>query len=129
MKLLSMAAVLSVVLCDSGQAEPGPMTSWLMGEPLTLWDRGLDKLEDRVSQAIDREVLKIEDGYALGDVSYDWERDHIVRSVTIYVSVRSMGDRECSVPRFHGEFGVYHRSAERLRIPSRRKGIMWRRRC
>jgi hypothetical protein len=48
-----MRYLLSIVLlCGVASAEPGPVTKFLMGEPVTMWDWGLFHLENKLKEKL-----------------------------------------------------------------------------
>ncbi len=57
MKFAVMAvAAVTVALCPlQSSAEPGPIGNWLMSQPVTLWDRGMDAINDEARDMYDVE--------------------------------------------------------------------------
>lgn len=57
-------------------AEPGPIGTWLMNEPVTLWDRGMDALEERAREAHER-VGRAHEIAMYSGAYYDWDNNEI----------------------------------------------------
>jgi len=85
MNMLMRAALAVLVTLAGGlagaseaKAEPGPLGIWLMNQPVTLWDRGMDAMEDSARAAADRikraRGLKRSVGFVHG---YLWDENEI----------------------------------------------------
>lgn len=81
--MLGFTAVTLSVFSGQCSAEPGPLGQWLMSTPTTLWDRGMDAIDDAIekleiegpSDASGRRWIPMK---LLGSVHYDRDKDEIV---------------------------------------------------
>lgn len=70
--------VACVLVAGSVKAEPGPVTRWLMDEPLTLWDWGMHQAKRESKQAAEYVWKDFgEKGFVLGGAYYDWDNNEI----------------------------------------------------
>lgn len=76
MKMLAVASALAALAMPL-RAEPGPIGSWLMNEPLTLWDMGIMKAREHVEYAADRIAKASDLSHSFADVEYDWDTNEI----------------------------------------------------
>lgn len=60
-------------------AEPGPVGQWLMNEPVTLWDRGMDAINEAVGQAVEDTL------YETDSAVYDWDNNEITIAINATV--------------------------------------------
>ena len=60
-------------------AEPGPVGQWLMNEPVTLWDRGMDAINEAVGQAVEDTL------YETDFAVYDWDNNEITIAINATV--------------------------------------------
>ena len=60
-------------------AEPGPIERWLMDEPVSLWDRGMDAMEEstRIAYQAISEKHDLDAATNSPRLSYDWDRNEI----------------------------------------------------
>ncbi len=77
-KLLITAAVsfLAFGLATRSLAEPGPIGRWLMDQPVSLWDQGLSRMQERAKDATASmsQNMKIS---AFAVLRYDWDNNEI----------------------------------------------------
>lgn len=53
-KMFAAVLLASVALADGdAKAAPGPIGQWLMDQPVTLWDRGMDAMDDEAKSLYD----------------------------------------------------------------------------
>lgn len=77
MRMIIAAAVLTGMLAGSAGAEPGPIGQWLMGTPVTLWDRGMDAASSAARKAAHSTAMKAIVPIPLVSVTYDWAENEI----------------------------------------------------
>ena len=70
-----LAGVLNVLAMPS-IAEPGPIGRWLMGEPLSLWDKGMFEANEAARRAATF-VGSHRGELAWGSASYNWNNNEI----------------------------------------------------
>ena len=83
--LRKSAAVLAVVLClansNATRADPGPVVTWLMNEPISLFDLGMHRLSNAVRDwpAADEQNFWLQEfaGMPSYSVAYDWDLNRI----------------------------------------------------
>jgi hypothetical protein len=75
-----------VFLCGSVRAEPGPVVSYLMSQPASVFTIGMMRLERRLTQLGSR----VGAGYF---ASYDWEKNRIEVSSIDFDSVQAPQER------------------------------------
>ena len=77
MKIITATvAFLAFGLATRSLAEPGPIGSWLMDQPVSLWDQGLSRMQERANEAtasMSRD-MKIS---AFAVLRYDWDNNEI----------------------------------------------------
>ena len=104
--ILPIACILSVmigsglvlVFANPSRAEPDPIGRWLMSEPLTLWDIGLIRMEEKARTAAERVGKDVTKRGSAG-VGYNWDNNEI--DINVYM----MG--------FNGD--VTHESCNKIR--------------
>ena len=82
MRTIIAAAALAVMLAGSAEAEPGPIGQWLMNQPVTLWDRGMDRAlsaAERAATAGARPARTFREGHAY----YDWNTNRITLQMNV----------------------------------------------
>ena len=81
-KLVASVAVCACLIYPNGlRAEPGPIVSWLMGEPASLFDIGMLRLEMELSTWGENDVANAEGIYGLSghySAKYDWAQNRII---------------------------------------------------
>ena len=76
-----IAAALAVMLVGPAKAEPGPLGNWLMSQPVTLWDRGMDRADDaarRAAKFVGRDFRLDKDRQPTAYATYHWANNEIV---------------------------------------------------
>lgn len=85
MKRTVIAATLAVALAGPAAAEPGPVGRWLMDQPVTLWDRGMDRALAEVERAVGAVHAA---GFTTNSpgryVEYHWDNNEIVLSLLVF---------------------------------------------
>jgi len=83
-----LVVVTFVILATPLHAEPGPVGRWLMNEPFTLWDHGMENADEAAEEAGNKVIKNIEvsDVHFAG-ASYDWDNNEI----EIYFGVLGFG--------------------------------------
>ena len=76
MRTIIAAAALAVMLAGPAGAEPGPIGQWLMSQPVTLWDRGMDRA-DAAAERAGNAIMGGEGSKVWGGASYDWNNNEI----------------------------------------------------
>lgn len=76
--LLVMLFLVNLSATSEAIAEPGPIGQWLMNEPVTLWDRGMDRAKKAAERAA--ETIGSEDHGAppFGGAWYEWDNNEII---------------------------------------------------
>ncbi|MCY4151310.1 MAG: hypothetical protein OXE94_03620 [Aestuariivita sp.] len=73
---LGMAAIAALMAWAAPlNAEPGPMSRWLMNEPVNLFTRGMDEIRERVDRASDSDNEF--NSSASATVRYSWDDNEI----------------------------------------------------
>ena len=77
---IAFAAVTIAACPHSLNAEPGPIGRWLMNTPVTLWDRGMDAMDEKAKGLHELEPLSwLPAGMKIlgAWVHYDWDNNEI----------------------------------------------------
>lgn len=82
--LLAALLLATAVNSAPAQAEPGPISTWLMKEPLTLFDWGMYRAGKRMSIVANRLEEIYPEGWFFPKEIYSWDRDEIHFSWHIY---------------------------------------------
>lgn len=98
-------AILLVFLSAGARAEPGPTVNWLMSTPMTLFDRGMDKLDADVKSSVNY-AEEPPATTAFGYASYDWTLNEIVLRVNLHPKAQ-LTDEDCTTYRQRIEFMTY----------------------
>lgn len=84
MRTIIAAGALAVMLAGPVGAEPGPIGRWLMDQPVTLWDRGMDRALMEAKEAAKhtgpRPPRTVREGHAY----YDWNANEIVLRMDVF---------------------------------------------
>ena len=74
--VISILSLLVLMTINGRQlrAEPGPVGTWLMNEPASLWDLGMLRLEEYISEM---KETHLQVNYT-EDINYDWDENRIM---------------------------------------------------
>ena len=99
--VLSFACVVGISLFHTGQiaAEPSKVVSWLMDNPLTLWDRGIIILEEAADRVTSNVAKETADAFA--EVAYDWDHNEIRISLYMVDFKGDLSHEKCNEWRAH----------------------------
>lgn len=97
MRLIAVAAIVGAltVLAMPARAEPGPIGRWLMEEPYSLWDRGMEK----ASEATHRAIIELanDPGATLsGSAYYDWDDNEITLQASVHYWGGDLSHEDCN---------------------------------
>lgn len=92
--LVVIVALISLVM--PAHAEPGPISQWLMNEPLTLWDHGMMKAENEADEAAKRvsNILDVQATEAWA--AYSWDDDEITIGMTVRNFPEELSHANCN---------------------------------
>ena len=89
--LLTMALT---ALAMPVRAEPGPIGNWLMNEPVSLWDRGMDRASEAARIAADHIYA---DNVAVSAWShYEWNDNEITLHMVAWDLKYELGHSQCN---------------------------------
>lgn len=105
----TILAALAVMLAGEAGAEPGPIGRWLMSQPVTLWDRGMDRA-DAAAKRAERAVgnaARTPAGAAWaaappaahmveGDAYYDWNANEITLRMAVIGATGTITHERCN---------------------------------
>jgi hypothetical protein len=77
----------------SAFAEPAPATTWLMNEPMSIWDWGIFRLQGRVDNMKEVQSLLRDAKWFFGDVEYDWDANRI--KIQIALDSSALTSKSC----------------------------------
>ena len=90
-----LCAALIALFPTLAQAEPSPIVNWLMDEPETLWDRGMDRINQKTERA--KGYVKSETSSAAGAwAEYDWDDNEILIRLIILDHQGEITHEECN---------------------------------
>lgn len=76
MKTYFQAVALLLLLTPAAQAEPNRVPSWLMNEPMSLWDWGIYRTDKRMQEIKELPSL-FKAKFFSGSATYDWDENRI----------------------------------------------------
>ena len=76
LRTIIAAATALAALAGVATAEPGPIGRWLMKQPVTLWDRGMDRA-DAAARRSAASMKPMEGSNLSGHAFYDWDNNEI----------------------------------------------------
>ena len=101
--MLILCAVL--LAASPAAAEPGPIGSWLMSEPLTLWDKGMMAMREDAREAA--KAVAADKGAAHWiSVTYDWEDNEIKVNFSVWGFRGDLSHQHCNQTRRAFIFGL-----------------------
>ena len=74
--ITATVAFLAFGLATRSLAEPGPIGRWLMDQPVSLWDQGLSRMQERANDATASMSRDMKIG-AFAVLRYDWDNNEI----------------------------------------------------
>ena len=78
-----IAAAVLAALAGVATAEPGPIGQWLMNQPVTLWDRGMDRALKEAEEAARRTGPRPPRTVRVGNAYYDWNTNEITLQMNV----------------------------------------------
>ncbi|MDE0433988.1 MAG: hypothetical protein OXH92_08250 [Bryobacterales bacterium] len=91
-----IAAAALAALAGVATAEPGPIGQWLMNQPVTLWDRGMDRALNAAKEAAKRTgpwpPRTVREGHAY----YDWNANEITLQMSVIGEVGAGTHERCN---------------------------------
>lgn len=101
MRHCAVWALAALVAAGGASAEPNDIASWLMNEPVTLWDRGMDRADKKAREfaAFYRESIGSSSG--IGFATYDWDENEIelIAIISEYGEVAQPTHADCNLVR------------------------------
>lgn len=83
MSMMTRILVLALLVPLTVQADPGRVPRWLMNEPMSQFDWGMQQMEEKLEQLKFAEKV-FTAKYFFSDASYDWDADRIRLQVNFH---------------------------------------------
>ena len=98
--MLRVAGVFVALMTSPAGAEPDSIGTWLMKQPLTLWDIGIIRARDEAAQAIKYVGQhRSTKGLTSGGVQYRWEKNEIEIVMNIWSYNDTPSHENCNMIR------------------------------
>ena len=94
MRRLPLMTMAMSMLAMPVRPEPGPIGTWLMNEPVTLWDRGMDRASEAASIAADS--IFADNVIVSGSSYYLWDNNEINLHMIAWELRFELGHSECN---------------------------------
>ena len=95
MRTIIAAAAVAVMLAGPAGAEPGPLGTWLMNQPVTLWDRGMDRASETAARA-GKTSAPLAGSRRWGHAKYHWDNNEIELWLTITGDTGRITHKRCN---------------------------------
>lgn len=96
---LTLMLVLPALFPSSSFAEPGPTVQWLMNAPVTLFDRGMDRLQTIAKEISEyRPIMAkfpVKNPQIFSEAEYSFDDNEIVIRLSVYAAEWSPTINEC----------------------------------
>ena len=90
-KHLLWALLTAVLLSSNVKAEPTPTVMWLMNEPVSIFEWGLNKMKKR----LDSLEISAETGVLSRRVHYNWDDNTITIATIVYPGIENVTKNAC----------------------------------
>ena len=98
LRTIIAAAALAAMLTGAATAEPGPIGNWLMSQPVTLWDRGMDRADAAARRAA-KAIKPLKRSNLSGAAFYDWDNNEIGLYLNVMWDRGPITHEQCNVLR------------------------------